>query len=248
MSTTLTAALVAMCLASQGQAQSLEQRIAGAPAGAVTFDFAARTGICGNATNTIIRREDDSCPAGFEPGPIVITLERDQRQITKLAMRVGSRVHRRGTGLGTVATTEATRYLLSVATAGREHVAEAALGAAAMADSVVLWRAFVAIARDRTLPTKVRGSALFWVGQAAGDRVEAEMGSIAADATEDREIREMAAFALAQRPRDEGIPVLLRLARSDRDPQIRRSAIFWLGQSGDERAMDYFESVLSGRR
>ena len=29
-----------------------------------------------------------------------------------------------------------------------------------------------------------------------------------------------------------------------KDPEIRRKAIFWLGQTRDPRAVDYFESVL----
>ncbi len=52
-------------------------------------------------------------------------------------------------------------------------------------------------------------------------------------------------FALSQRPRDEGVPVLIRIARSHRDPKIRRRAIFWLGQSEDPRALALFEELLT---
>ena len=80
----------------------------------------------------------------------------------------------------------------------------------------------------------------------AGERVVREMGRIAEDATEDREIRQMAVFALGRQPADEGVPALLRVARNDRDPEVRRMAIFWLGRSGDPRAISYFEEVLGG--
>ena len=44
---------------------------------------------------------------------------------------------------------------------------------------------------------------------------------------------------------DEGVPALLATARTDKDAKIRRSAIFWLGQSEDPRALAYFEEVLA---
>jgi hypothetical protein len=44
------------------------------------------------------------------------------------------------------------------------------------------------------------------------------------------------------------VPSLIRIARTNRDPEIRKSAIFWLGQSRDPRALTYFEEVLLGRR
>jgi len=41
-----------------------------------------------------------------------------------------------------------------------------------------------------------------------------------------------------------GIPALLDIAKNSKDPKIRKQSIFWLGQSGDPRAISYFESVL----
>ena len=40
---------------------------------------------------------------------------------------------------------------------------------------------------------------------------------------------------------------LLRIARENKDKEIRKRAIFWLGQGKDPRALDYFESVLVKR-
>jgi len=39
----------------------------------------------------------------------------------------------------------------------------------------------------------------------------------------------------------------MRIARENKDKEIRKQAIFWLGQSKDPRALDYFESVLVKR-
>jgi HEAT repeat protein len=54
-------------------------------------------------------------------------------------------------------------------------------------------------------------------------------------------------FALSQRPREEGIPALIAVAKTNRDPEIRRKALFWLGQSEDPRALDLFEQLLTKR-
>jgi HEAT repeat protein len=37
---------------------------------------------------------------------------------------------------------------------------------------------------------------------------------------------------------------LIELARSAKSPAARRSAIFWLGQTGDPRAVDVFAELL----
>src|SRR3712207_7688456 len=50
-----------------------------------------------------------------------------------------------------------------------------------------------------------------------------------------RSVQEQAVFALSQRPREEGIPALMQIARSHRDPEIRKRALFWLGQTGEDR-------------
>ena len=87
---------------------------------------------------------------------------------------------------------------------------------------------------------KVRGQALFWLGQKAGQRAVAALeGAIVDDP--DREVRKKAVFALSQLPRDEGVPKLIAVARTHRDPEVRKQAMFWLGQSGDERAVSFFE-------
>ena len=86
------------------------------------------------------------------------------------------------------------------------------------------------------------------MGQAAGEEATKGLQEIAEDPDGDREVRKSAVFSLSQRPKDESVPALIRIARSNKDPEIRRNAIFWLGQSRDPRAIAYFEEVLLGKR
>lgn len=50
-----------------------------------------------------------------------------------------------------------------------------------------------------------------------------------------------------QRPKDESVPALIKIARTNRDPEIRKKAMFWLSQSRDPRALDLFEELLIRR-
>jgi HEAT repeat protein len=51
-------------------------------------------------------------------------------------------------------------------------------------------------------------------------------------------------FALSQLPKDEGVPKLIQVAENNRNPEVRKQAMFWLGQSQDPRALGFFEKVL----
>ncbi|MEW5982321.1 MAG: HEAT repeat domain-containing protein [Acidobacteriota bacterium] len=94
---------------------------------------------------------------------------------------------------------------------------------------------------------KVRGQALFWLGQKAGAKVAGTL----ADAVEkdpDTKVKTQAVFALSQLPPGEGVPLLIQIARTNRNAAVRKQAMFWLGQSKDSRALAFFEEVLTGAR
>jgi HEAT repeat protein len=114
-----------------------------------------------------------------------------------------------------------------------------------LADSVTLWPDLLQIARQSDISRKVRRTAVFWLGQAAGDAATRGLTDLVEDRSADHEVRETAVFALSQRPKDEGVPALIKIARDNRDPELRRKAIFWLGQSDDPRALSLFEELLT---
>ena len=89
----------------------------------------------------------------------------------------------------------------------------------------------------------VRSAALFWVAQRAADKAAGAITQALEDP--ETEVRKKAVFALTQLPKDEGVPKLIEIARSHRDPEVRRQAMFWLGQSRDPRALAFFQQVLS---
>jgi hypothetical protein len=92
--------------------------------------------------------------------------------------------------------------------------------------------------------THVRGQALFWLGQKAGQKAVAAINGAIADDPE-TEVKKKAVFALSQLPKEEGVPMLIQVAKTNRNPEVRKQAMFWLGQSGDSRALAFFQDVLS---
>lgn len=251
------AAALLILLPSVGAAQSLADRISHAPDGEVRFSFTVREGICGNGENSIrdvsrgsfygrFSDDDSSWEYDCEEGPGRVALRKDGDRITRLRVYVGGRWRDTpATDLGMAAAPEAARWLVYAARHADGKAGETAVFASTLADSVEVWPALLRIARDEDVSHRIRRSAVFWIGQAAGEAATAGLDSLVDDADEDLEVREQAVFALSQRPRGEGVPVLIRIARTSPSPSLRKKALFWLGQSEDPRALALFEEILT---
>jgi hypothetical protein len=121
-------------------------------------------------------------------------------------------------------------------------LANGALTALAMHRDAAALERLLAAARDGAT-TQVRGQALFWLAQRAGDKA---VGAITEAIARDPEttVKTRAVFALSQLPRAEGVPLLIQVARTHSNPAVRKQAMFWLGQSKDPRALKFFEEIL----
>lgn len=256
----LTAAVVGVV--TPAAAQTLEARIAHAPDGEVRLAFTARAGVYGNGRNVIqwdcdhgrCRQQSDGdwsddvdWRTPCDSGPVRLAIRVRGARVVSLHAYVGGQwiPRQEVTDLGRVPAPEAGRYLLDLARQGGGQVGERAVFAATLADSVTAWPELLKIARDETVLEATRRSAVFWVSQAAEEAATRGLDSLVGEDTVDRDVREQAVFALSQRPREEGVPALIRIARTHTDPEIRRKAIFWLGQSHDPRALALFEDLLT---
>ncbi len=226
--------------------QTLEQRLRAVPEGIVHLSFAARPGVCGSAANNInIRETTDEWETDCEHQPVRVSLELAAGRVVAVRTYVGGRWRqgKRATDLGNVRPQEAAAYLLDLALRPGELDGDPVLPAT-LADSVVVWPALLRIARTEHLPGDRRRTAVFWLSQAAGDAATRALDSIVVDDRGDREVRKQAVFALSQRSGNEGVPALIKIARTNPDPELRKTALFWLGQSNDPRAVDLFEEIL----
>jgi len=234
-------------------AQSLAQRVQGAPDGTVRLSFASREGVCsrGPGSITIIDGDNDFDPEwenDCERGPVRVSLRTRGGRVTDAETYVGGR-WRSGSGkvtdLGTVPVREAVDLLLALAPqVSDDDDGGELVTAATLADSAVVWPQLLRMARDEGIREGTRKQAVFWLSQAAGDAATLGLDSLATDNKGDIEIRKQAVFALSQRPTEEGVPALIRIAQTNRHPELRKTALFWLGQSEDPRALTLFEEIL----
>ncbi len=228
--------------------QSIAARVSAVTDGQVRMSFTARPGVCGNGRNISTHRETDDWESWCEPGPVRVALDISSGMVIDIDTYVGGRWRSRDRviDLGTVPASEAADYLLSLGeTLNYEDVAENAIFPATLADSAVVWPRLLNLAKDRSRPRDARKSATFWLSQAAGDAAAEGLEEIVYDDVGDREVRESAIFALSQFDDDAGVPILMRIVRTHPDPDIKRKAIFWLGQSDDPRVVELFEELLT---
>jgi hypothetical protein len=91
---------------------------------------------------------------------------------------------------------------------------------------------------------KVRKTAIFWLGQKASEESIEALKDVIDEPEEDTEMKQSAVFAISQLPKDQSVPMLIDIAKTHQNPKIRKNAIFWLGQTGDEEAVKFFEEIL----
>lgn len=123
------------------------------------------------------------------------------------------------------------------------RVADSALVALAQHATPAAAPVLVRFARE-SISSGTRSQALVWLAQrAAQQALPASDAALVQDP--DTDVQKQAVAALSRLPKDEGIPRLIELAGTHRNIEVRRQAIFWLGQSRDPRAVEFFAQILS---
>jgi len=106
-------------------------------------------------------------------------------------------------------------------------------------------RFLLGLAKDRRYSTELRKSALFWASQ-QGQASVSDLGSIYDTSPDDKELRNQVIFALSQRRNDSAaLDKLLDIARRETDVELRKQALFWLGQSRDPRVPALLEEIIN---
>ena len=93
--------------------------------------------------------------------------------------------------------------------------------------------------------TDLRRNAIRLLGERAGARSLKFLSDTAESNDGNTEVQVQAVRAISERPADEAVPILIRIARTHANPQVRKQAIRLLGESGDPRAVEFFREVLT---
>lgn len=245
------------------RAQSLERRIVDAARTgrtlSVQFSFASRAGVCGDGTHFLNdglggdnhfyldgsdrgwRRGEDDVPC--VPGPVRVVVWTDDGSVTRLRTYAGPRPNAESddrADLGTVSVNDATDFLIHLVELDRGSISSDAIVPFVLADSDDPWGQLLRVARNERLSRNVRNTADFWLARGAGF----VLGVNGRHESPDDEVRAQAVFALSQQPRESSVPRLIEIVRTSTRPVVRAQALFWLGQSGDPRALELFEDIL----
>ena len=97
------------------------------------------------------------------------------------------------------------------------------------------------VARDSSQGIEMRKQALFRAGQAGVpiEQLTALYGNVA-----DQAMREQLIFVYSQRDEPAALEKLIDIARHDPNPELRKRALFWLGQSEDSRAVQVLQEII----
>jgi hypothetical protein len=240
-------------------AQSLASRVSAVGNGAVNFHFAARAGVCGDGRNFMRighsfhgNWSSDFRSAPCDAGPVQVRLTVHDGDVERVETWAGTMRAREGKDLGEVSSRESAQYLLGIAARANSGASSKAILPAVLADSATVWPTLLVIARDSaTRSHATRQDAAFWLSRFAASALAGKGHDLLDDDDTDDEsdkesLKKHAVFVLSQLPHHEGVPALLDVARSNADRKVRGQALFWLGQSGDARALALFESLLRG--
>jgi HEAT repeat protein len=257
---------------------TLASRVAQAPDGVVRMQYDARPDACGDGRDIVgFRRAlfgssfesyGDWSHARCVAGPLRVTLTVADRRPVAVRTQIGGAwpsTSARVTDLGLVSSREASAYFLSIVPAleasGRKG--RMLLPAVLAADAVVI-PPLITIARDAARADDTRRQAVQWIGQIGDASVVPVLVGFAKEGTADgvpdddqgdatigkrgkKGLSSSALAALSMLDGGAGLPALIDLARSG-SAAVRHSAVFWLGQSGDPRALHALHTVIEDAR
>jgi HEAT repeat protein len=90
---------------------------------------------------------------------------------------------------------------------------------------------------------ELRKKALFWAGQSGV--ATSELVSLY-NRLADSDVKEQTIFVFSQRQHDPAaMDKLFDIAKNEKDPELRKKAIFWLGQSRDPRAQQFLIDLIN---
>ncbi|AHG87843.1 hypothetical protein J421_0306 [Gemmatirosa kalamazoonensis] len=98
------------------------------------------------------------------------------------------------------------------------------------------------VANDPKETIELRKQALFWAGQ-GGAPVEQLVGLY--DKTTDPEMKKQLVFVYQQRGTGPAFDKLLDIARTEKNADVRKDAIFWLSRSKDPRVAKLIEDIIN---
>lgn len=189
-------------------------------------------------------RDDERFPAG-SPLAIYVAVERGRIE-RLLAVSASCPVDERSESvrrLADVAPAASVELLAGLARPWRDDLSDLALAALGHHATAAATSALTTFARDPAADSELREQAIFWLGLLRGAEGLAELERLLTERP-GGEPADPIVFAISQNPGGtEALLVLVR--RPEVATEVRRQALFWLGQSDDPRALEEISRLLA---
>ena len=104
--------------------------------------------------------------------------------------------------------------------------------------------ALAAIARDKNKNEKTRNNAIFWIAESRTPNRVSLLEDIYKNNLDSSKVRSQVLFALSQTREPQAATVLGNIASSDSDIEVRKQAVYWLGQIRTPEANQALERLL----
>jgi len=124
-----------------------------------------------------------------------------------------------------------------------EEIQGSIIQAMAQAHTSESMRWLIDVARDKSIAIEARKNALFWAGQNGADM--RQLVSLYDEMKGESAIQNQLIFVFSQRRDRDAIDKLMDIATNDRDRDLRKQAIFWLGQSKDPRVQKFLLDLIN---
>ena len=124
-----------------------------------------------------------------------------------------------------------------------EEIQGSIIQAMAQARTPDAMRWLIDLARDRRISIDARKNALFWAGQSGADLQQ--LIGLYDEMKGQTDIQNQLIFVFSQRRDRDAIDKLMDIASNDPDRDLRKQAIFWLGQSRDPRVQKFLLDLIN---
>jgi len=104
--------------------------------------------------------------------------------------------------------------------------------------------ALATLARDKSKNEKVRNNAVFWIAQSRVPNRVGLLEDIYKNSMDNAKIRQQVMFALSQTREPQAVTIMGNVAQNDPDIEVRKQAVYWLGQSRSPEANQTLEKLL----
>ena len=267
---------LAALVSTAGAQTNIAQRVSSAPDGLVRLQYASRPGTCGDGREMIGFRkalygrsfESYGSWTGVQcvQGPLRVALTVRGGRVTGMETYAGgswSAMNSRVTDLGVVRASDAAAYFFGLVPQleGRSKDSRLLLPAVLADDNSAISR-LTALARDGNRVNDTRRQAIHWLGmlgdastvptlvafaRAGGSlRSSSDNADVDDNGPGEKGLASTAAAALSFLDNGVGIPALIELARNG-ESAVRAASVFWLGQSGDSRAIAALHGIIENQ-